>query len=354
MTTSLEESACKKLRLYKLSLRADASVEDINRYREYRNNYNRIKQKLCIPVKMWKMENYKNNTKELWKIINRTISRHKNSGSIILYITAEGLKVQDSKEIANTFGSFYANLGANLANKITQSQMLIEHYLSKIPQNCNSMLLSHITQQDLKKTIDQLPNRNSSGHNRVSNIMLKSLSESITYPSCLLFNQSFSTGIFPAIMKIAEVIPLYKNKTTDIEINYRPISLLMKISKLLEKLMYKCVYKFITKNGILYESQYGFRNNCSCEQAIQELFGKILQAKEANQHAASIFLDLLKAFIMLDHSVLLAKLERYRIRGVPLTWFQSYLHGRSLIAKVPVSINKISYSEKFNITYGPG
>ena len=80
---------------------------------------------------MQKTENYRNNTKELWKIINKTISRHKNSGSIISHITIDGLKVQDPKEIANTFGSFYANLGANLANNITPSQTSVEDYLSK-------------------------------------------------------------------------------------------------------------------------------------------------------------------------------------------------------------------------------
>ena len=123
------------------------------------------------------------------------------------------------------------------------------------------MLLGHITQQELKKTIDEQPNKNSSDHDRVSHLLLKSLSESITYPLCLLVNQSFSTGIFPDVMKLAEVIPLYKNKATDRVINYRLISLLMMISKLFEKLMYKHVYKFITTNGILYESQYGFRSN---------------------------------------------------------------------------------------------
>ena len=76
---------------------------------------------------------------------------------------------------------------------------------------------------------------------------------------------------------------------------------------------------------------------------VQELLGKILQAKEDGHQVASICLDLLKAFDTLDHKVLISKLEQHGIRGLPLTWFKSYLEGRSLIAKVLVSSSKISY-----------
>ena len=65
-------------------------------------------------------------------------------------------------------------------------------------------------------------------------------------------------GEFPTMMKKAEVIPLYKGKEFDLVVNYRPISLLLTISKVLEKIVYKRVYSFLEKNNILYDSQYGF------------------------------------------------------------------------------------------------
>ena len=80
----------------------------------------------------------------------------------------------------------------------------------------------------------------------------------ITFPLTLIFNQSLNEGIFPDKMKLAEVISLYKNKAMDHLVNYRPISLLMTLSKVLEKLMYKRVVAFIEKYDILYRSQYGF------------------------------------------------------------------------------------------------
>ena len=69
------------------------------------------------------------------------------------------------------------------------------------------------------------------------------------------------TGEFPDIMKIAEVVPLYKGKEHYYESNYRPISLLSTISKILEKVVYKRVYKFLSDTNQIYENQYGFREN---------------------------------------------------------------------------------------------
>ena len=127
--------------------------------------------------------------------------------------------------------------------------------------------------------VKQLPNKTSYGHDKISNIMLKALRTSITYPLCHIFNASLSEGTFPDQMKIAEVIPLYKGKDMDLMINYRPISLLITLSKLLEKIMYTRLYGYLETQKLLYPSQYGFRTKRSCEQVITELVGNILQSK---------------------------------------------------------------------------
>ena len=116
-------------------------------------------------------------------------------------------------------------------------------------------------------------------------------------------------------MKMAEVIPLYKGKEFDKVINYRPISLLITISKVLEKAIYTRVYQFLEKHNILYISQYGFRSQRSCEHTLLEMVGQVLQAHNNETHSVSLFLDLSKAFDMLDHSILLKKLDLYGLRG---------------------------------------
>ena len=154
------------------------------------------------------------------------------------------------------------------------------------------------------------------------------------------------------MMKVAEIIPLYKGKEEDHVVNYRPVSLLMTISKVSAKIIYSRLHKFLTKHNILYDSQYGFRSKHSCEDAILETVGRLLQARNEDKHCAGIFLDLSKAFDTLDHHLLLRKMEKYGIRGVALDWFRSYLSNRSLVAKIVDQSNKTYYSTQHPITYG--
>ena len=153
-------------------------------------------------------------------------------------------------------------------------------------------------------------------------------------------------------MKIAEIVPLFKGKEEDLVENYRPISLFMIMLKMLEKLMYKWMYNFLTVNNIFFDSQYGFRSKRSCEHVILEMVDHLLQAKNENKNSIRVFLDLSRAFNTLDHTVLTQKLEHYGIGGPCLDWFKSYLSGRTLVMKIQDNNNKVIYSEKHEITHG--
>ena len=153
-------------------------------------------------------------------------------------------------------------------------------------------------------------------------------------------------------MKLAEVVPLYKSKEKFFMNNYRPISLLITISKLLEKVIYKHTYSFLQTTRQLYDSQYGFRQGHLCENAISELVGEISKNKENNKFTVGLFLDLSKAFDSLKHSILLNKMEIYRIQGIALSWFSSYLDKRQLRAKCKTGTGNSEVSQNFDITYG--
>ena len=146
-----------------------------------------------------------------------------------------------------------------------------------------------------------------------SSLLSKTADVTISFSLCAIFNQSLAEGKFPELMRRAEIIPLYKGKEFDKVLNYRPVSFLMTFSKVLEKVIYKRVSKFLENRQILYDSQYGFQTKCSCEQAIIELIGKTLQAKNYGLHTTALFLDLSKVFDMLDHKILLKKLDLYRL-----------------------------------------
>ena len=345
MTKGLKTSFKKKKLLYRESLKVNATEQERLKYTQYRNRLNILKRIIKQNYYKTRATDFAKDSKKLWALINKVVGKRKSSGSIIPYITIIGIRTYTPRKIANEFAQFYSSLGQTLANKIKPSQESIQNYLSKIPMNTKSLVLNETNMKEIESLIKKLPNKTSSGHDSISNVMLKQLSNSISFPLMIIFNQSIAQGRFPDSMKKAEIIPLFKGKESDQVINYRPISLLITILKVLEKIMYKKLYKFINKHDILYQSQYGFRNKYSCEQAILELTGQILYARDKGLHAAALFLDLSKALDTLNHDVLLQKLYRYGVRGLCLDWFKDYLTNRSLVSKITMPGNVITRSK---------
>ena len=205
---------------------------------------------------------------------------------------------------------------------------------------------------EIDKIIVNLPNKNSSGHDNLSNILLKQIKHSIIHPLTIISNHSLTEGEFPHGMKAADVSPLYKSKEKYMVTNYRPISLLITMSKILEKVIYVRVYNFLVETDQLYQSQYGFRSGHSCQNAISELVGTILKNQEENKLTIGVFIDLSKAFDTLSHDILLRKLHKYGIRGTALDWFKSYLSDRSMRVKIQSNNGKIEYSSYHPLSYG--
>ena len=147
-------------------------------------------------------------------------------------------------------------------------------------------------------------------------------------------------------MKKADVSPLFKSKHTDDSNNYRPISLLLTLSKLLEKI----VHKFFSGNKQIHKRQYGFRTAHRCENALEELVSEITKGRQEGLYTLAVFLDLSKTFHTLEHQVLLKKLSRYGIRGTANNWFESYLENRLMRVKCRIaSSGKTEYSNYMSV-----
>ena len=137
--------------------------------------------------------------------------------------------------------------------------------------------------------------------------------------------------LIPDKLKVALVTPIFKANERNKFENYRPISVLTCFSKLLEKLMYKRLIKFIETHKILSKHQYGFRKNRSTEHAIIELVDNITRAIDEGKYTVGIFLDLSKAFDTINHNILISKLEHYGIRGICQKWFENYFKNSLII-----------------------
>ena len=151
------------------------------------------------------------------------------------------------------------------------------------------------------------------------------------------FNLSIQTGIFPDELKIASVTPIFKGGENWNLGNYRPISVFSCFSKILERIMYNRLYKYLTDNNILYKKQFGFQTGHSTEHAVIQLVDQINSNVEKDQYTLGVFIDLSKAFDTVDHKILFAKLENYEIKGINLLWFKSYLENRKQFIQYDIS-----------------
>ena len=115
---------------------------------------------------------------------------------------------------------YFSNVGKCFANKIKKPKKDIETYLSKIRQNTKSLTFTQVNKCELLKLVKELPNKSSHGHNNLDNILLKELSHGIVDPLTHLFNRSLNEGYVPRPVKIAEVVPLFKNRERDLANNY--------------------------------------------------------------------------------------------------------------------------------------
>ena len=193
--------------------------------------------------------------------------------------------------------------------------------------NKESIFLTPTDQQQIHSIILNIKD-SAPGHDGLSTKVINPVIETLLPPLTYITNLSFTEGVFPHELKIAQVLPLYKNSDPMLFNKYRPISILPFFSKLFERLMYNRLIDFIEKHQLLYQYQFGFRKNYSTFMALVVLLEKITAALDNSEFAVCIFIDFRKAFDTVEHSILLDKLYHYGIRGHALKWFSSYLTKR--------------------------
>ena len=259
-------------------------------------------------------------------------------------IIMNGEEYQENGNIANKMNEYFSSIGETLAEKFKTTSNYRKYVKKRI---LNSFFLSPVVVNETLKEIAKLDDSKAGGDDNMKPGLVKKTRDVLADKITHIINLSLKNGVVPDKLKLAKVIPIFKTNNRTDPSNYRPISLLSVINKLIEKLMFKQINKFIEKHNIMYDYQFGFRKDHSTTLAIMEICENIIDTLNKGSYIAGLYLDLSKAFGTVDHKILLYKLEQYGIRGTPLTWFNSYLSNR-----LQYNLVNGTKSDTMNIRYG--
>jgi hypothetical protein len=326
MTNGLLISRNRKKILHSASI-SDPSAQNKQLYKNYKTVYQRVIRGAKKLYFTSKLRDNAGNPKKTWQTLNEILGKSRSTESV-KSLNINDVSSSNPAEIANHFNTFFTAVGQQISNNVPPVEKQPEDFINygrEIPD----LLLQNTTPEHIKKIIKSLQPKMSTDAEGVSTKMIKYIGNEISSPLSHIFNLSLSTGIFPNKLKLCRVIPIFKSGNASECDNYRPISLLSSISKLLEKIVANRLVGHLIDNDLLYAHQYGFLPERSTEQNLLQIVNYITHALNEGNYCIGVFLDLKKAFDVCSHEILLKKLEKMGIRGTALTWFGNYLSGRT-------------------------
>ena len=244
----------------------------------------------------------------------------------------------DSQKLASKFNSHFANVANAHAFENDKSKRIP---LGNKQSDDISLKLSPVTEMDVLKEIFALKNKKSVGCDEICGFEIV---KSITY----IINKSICEGKVPERWKVAKITPLFKKGDKSNPDHYRQISLLPCVSKVLERVIQRQLVKFLLDNNILTKHQSGFRTMHSTSTTLIKVTDEWLMSLDNGLYTGTVFVDLQKAFDLVDLDILLEKLTiMLGLKCKSLIWFHSYLNGRRITTSI-----KNTLSSELPVTHG--
>ena len=304
------------------------TVNNFDQYKIWRNKCNSIIKKSKKTVFNEAIKE-KKEPKYIWQNIKNISNNDDPTVSLPHSLRINDINIAGKQNVADALNNHFVNI-AKIVNKIKfdpNNYKSIEKYLNEKLRH-NYFEIDLITPYEVSLIIDKLDINKASGVDRIGPRILKLCKDSISEVLASLINSCISSGVFPDTLKIASVIPLHKGGAKDDPNNYRPISLLPTISKIIERHVVNKLNDYLKKTNILMDRQSGFRQHHSCQTALIKLVDSWLTAIDDGHIIGSVFLDFKKAFDLVDHKILLHKLKLYHFSQIALKFFDSYLSNR--------------------------
>lgn len=353
ITPNLLKCIRKKDTLHLLTKKNPNDLKLKEKYKKYRNTCITLLHDLKRKYESKQLNDANGDSKQTWKCIKNicNINKAVNKNDELIKST------ENPKDAVNKVNSYFSSVGKTLANNILSSLSTTEEQLVSLvkpPKSgtpTNSFFLTPTDPNEISKIISSLKTTSAPGWDNISNNILKHGKQHLSHIIAFITNLSFSSGIMPDSLKLANITPIHKAGNPQIPSNYRPISLLTSLSKIIEKVVNKRLLCYLEGQGILSDNQYGFRNNRSTNDAVSNLTDFVSKKLDSGKRCVGVFLDLAKAFDTVSRPILLRKMETYGIRGSPLEWFNSYLTGRKQRVRLDNCVSDLSEAE-FGVPQG--
>ena len=322
----------RKQNLYKTHF-VNGNESDKQYFKKFANKLTRMKTQAKRAYCHATIFERKNNPKQLWNFINSIIHTKRSSTNLPFKLTLDGNETDEPGEISECFNEYFVQIGELIAKK---AKLVNETNFKTFLNNSitQSIVLDPPQPNEIYNIINSFNINKACGYDNISSFFLRMGGEILAPILSVCFSRAFDLGIFPSIFKIAKVVPIFKSGNKQIVKNYRSISLLPTLSKILEKLVKTRLIKFFDKYQVLYEFQYGFREKHSVLHALLDVNIFALDAIQSKQQNALLLMDVRKAFDTVSHNILLQKLYHYGIHGTAYKLLESYLSFRNQFVSV--------------------
>lgn len=265
--------------------------------------------------------------KKCWMFLNKALGR-KTTRDIDLY-SLGGVSVDDDQEKAICFNSYFINSVRELRRNMVANSGDHWNGLGTLGEAGCRFILDEVDNTDILEVINSLDRSSSPGYDLIRANVVKECRNLIISPMVVIFNKIFQSSIYPDTLKICKIVPVPKTTNAKSVQEYRPISILPIVDKILEKIIYRKLVTFLDTNNLLYNYQFGFRKGCGTEEAVVNVVNFICMGLDCGlSGVAGLFLDFSKAFDLVDHDILLDKLSCYGVCGSELLLFKSFLSRR--------------------------
>ena len=296
------------------------------KFTEYKHQRNKVTQLVRSAKKAFfekLIDNDNGDTAAIWRAMNELTNRSHKPTYAHTNISAD------------TFNDYFLSIATSITAG-TDNEPDIFKITPTLTRFCKDKLhpvdsckIPEIAVHEVGKYIMQLKNKKSMGSDNINAFLLKIALPSIVEPLTYIYNLCIAQSTCPQTFKQAKVIPLPKTKDTSDPNNFRPISLLSVLSKPLEKHIHKHITQFIEEFDLFHRFQSGFRNKHSCHSALVRMCDTWLSAINKSQLTGAVFLDLRKAFDLVNHDILLQKLNLYLQNSHTVSFIESFLRGRT-------------------------